>query len=194
MPEPTISSKRLILRFLRNEDIESTISYYKENRSRLEPSGPAFGEDFLRPGFWLRQVERNKAEFASGESLRLFLFSQSDQSKVIGHISLSGILRSVAQLCYLGYGIDKEFEGKGLMQEILPLVFSYAFTELKLHRISAAYMPTNLRSERLLQKLGFTKEGIAKEYLFLDGKWQDHVVCSLINPNGCPVYKENWSS
>jgi ribosomal-protein-alanine N-acetyltransferase len=45
-------------------------------------------------------------------------------------------------------------------------------------------MPANTRSARLLEKLGFEKEGFARRYLYINGRWEDHVLTSLINPNG----------
>lgn len=72
------------------------------------------------------------------------------------------------------------------MAEILAEALSFAFNTLKLHRIMANYVPTNERSARLLKRLGFAIEGYAKDYLYLDGTWKDHVLTSLTNPNWVP--------
>ena len=64
----------------------------------------------------------------------------------------------------------------------LTTALDYMLVELNLHRIMAAYIPTNARSEKLLLSLGFEKEGYAKSYLKIAGRWQDHVLTSLINP------------
>lgn len=50
-------------------------------------------------------------------------------------------------------------------------------------RIQASYIPDNVRSGRLLQRLGFQREGLAPRYLFIDGAWRDHVITALINPH-----------
>jgi [ribosomal protein S5]-alanine N-acetyltransferase len=68
------------------------------------------------------------------------------------------------------------------MFEALTVVIAYAFNDMGLHRIMANYIPTNERSGRLLRRLGFVVEGYARDYLFLAGNWQDHILTSLINP------------
>ncbi|WP_199609525.1 GNAT family N-acetyltransferase [Flocculibacter collagenilyticus] len=85
--------------------------------------------------------------------------------------------------CYMGYGVSKEFEGKGVARELCSYAIEYAFSKLKLHRIMANYMPSNHRSDMLLQCLGFRKEGLALKYLKIAGAWEDHILTSLINPN-----------
>lgn len=67
------------------------------------------------------------------------------------------------------------------MSEAVAAVIRFAFDSLKLHRIMANYMPSNRRSERLLEGLGFEKEGYAKEYLFIGTGWADHVLTALTN-------------
>jgi ribosomal-protein-alanine N-acetyltransferase len=81
----------------------------------------------------------------------------------------------------LGYGLDREAVGNGLMEEALRAVIELGFDELNLHRLMANYMPTNTRSARLLRKLGFVVEGHARDYLRLAGAWQDHVLTALTN-------------
>tara|TARA_R110002073_G_scaffold232025_2_gene393126 strand:+ start:1176 stop:1436 length:261 start_codon:yes stop_codon:yes gene_type:complete len=83
----------------------------------------------------------------------------------------------------MGYSVDRNFEGQGKMQEIADYTIAYVFTELKLHRIIANHMPANTRSETLLRRLGFEREGYANSYLKIDGEWEDHVLNSLINKN-----------
>jgi ribosomal-protein-alanine N-acetyltransferase len=69
------------------------------------------------------------------------------------------------------------------MSEALTALIAYAFNDLRLHRIMANYMPSNERSARVLQRLGFQVEGYARDYLFLAGRWQDHIMTSLTNPS-----------
>ena len=59
--------------------------------------------------------------------------------------------------------------------------FDYMFEEENLHRIMPNYVPSNKRSEKLLTKLGFVREGLAKDYLFINGKWENHILTALVN-------------
>jgi ribosomal-protein-alanine N-acetyltransferase len=56
----------------------------------------------------------------------------------------------------------------------------FAFETLKLRRVEAACLPRNLASIRLLEKAGFVREGYAREYLCIDGRWQDHLLYALL--------------
>lgn len=101
-------------------------------------------------------------------------------STVIGSITLSSIVRGFFQSCFLGYKIDARYARRGYMREALEGVIDYAFGPLGLHRLEANVMPHNLASLSLLQSLGFAEEGVGREYLQIQGKWEDHVHMALI--------------
>jgi ribosomal-protein-alanine N-acetyltransferase len=105
---------------------------------------------------------------------------------VIGTIGITNIVRGGFQAAYLGYNIAENQQNKGLMTEMLAEVIKHAFEVLKLHRLMANYRPENIASARVLEKLGFTKEGFAKNYLMVDGQWRDHVLTSLTNHHWLP--------
>jgi ribosomal-protein-alanine N-acetyltransferase len=92
------------------------------------------------------------------------------------------IARGPFQSCVLGYQIDQRHEGRGLMLEALTACLGYMFREFKLHRVQASHRPENVRSARLLARLGFQSIGVAREYLFIDGAWRDHMLTALTNP------------
>ncbi len=69
------------------------------------------------------------------------------------------------------------------MRKALQLAIPYMFEVQNMHRIAASYMPRNVRSEAVLQSMGFEREGFAKNYLLINDKWEDHVLTSLINPS-----------
>ena len=127
----------------------------------------------------LRLLDREK-EFEEESSVH-FIGINDAETFVIGTCSISNIVRGVFQSCHMGYSIDRNFEGQGRMQRIAEHTIAYAFGELNLHRIIANHMPKNIRSQALLKKLGFEREGYAKEFLKINGKWEDHVLNSLIN-------------
>jgi ribosomal-protein-alanine N-acetyltransferase len=61
-------------------------------------------------------------------------------------------------------------------------VVGFAFETLRLHRVMANYQPINERSGKLLRRLGFVTEGYARDYLFINGAWRDHVLTALTSP------------
>ena len=96
-------------------------------------------------------------------------------NKLIGKAKISNIVYGVLKSGILGYSIDKEYEGKGYMKEAINLVLEYAKEYLDLHRIEASVLTTNERSKGLLLSCGFEEIGINKKYLYINGKWSDHV-------------------
>jgi [ribosomal protein S5]-alanine N-acetyltransferase len=102
------------------------------------------------------------------------------ETTIIGCINYTNIARGAFMACHLGFSIDKEFEGKGFMYQSLKFTLEHVQNVLKLHRVMANYMPHNKRSERLLERVGFKREGYAEKYLKINGKWEDHVLTSLI--------------
>ena len=100
-----------------------------------------------------------------------------------GLFQIKAAERGVIQRTILGYSIDATYEGLGLAREAVGAIVTYAFETLRLHRVEANYQPSNARSAALLRALEFVIEGYARDYLFLDGAWRDHILTSRTNPN-----------
>ena len=178
---PLLTTASCFLRIAAASDVPAVLDYWTRNRDHLRQSRPIFEDNFFSDAYWRSRVEQSLAEFERDLSLRLFLFDRARPDRVIGTVNFTEVLRSGAQFCYLGYGIDAVEAGKGRMREALSEALEYAFVELDLHRVMANYMPRNERSGRLLRSLGFVVEGYARDYLRIDGKWEDHLLTSLTN-------------
>jgi ribosomal-protein-alanine N-acetyltransferase len=185
---PLITTSRLILRLAENGDVAALLRFYRENVGHLAPTSPLLPPDFLTEAFWLQQVARNNDDFAQGRAVKLFLFDKSQPATVVGHISLNNIVHGAAYFCDLGYSVGEDRQGRGLMSESVVAIVRYAFDELGLHRVKAAYLPSNERSGRLLRRLGFVVEGYARDYLLIQGRWQDQILVGLINPDWRPPH------
>jgi len=108
----------------------------------------------------------------------------SSDVEVIGSLHFSQVSRGAFQSAMLGYALDEAHVGRGLMNEAIVAGLAEVFSpRVNLHRVQAAYRPENVRSARVLERLGFRKEGLAPEYLYIDGAWRDHIVTSLRNPD-----------
>ena len=175
---PVLKTDRLVIRQGRKDDLQSIIAYFRENEQHLARSGPLRSAAFLTFRYWEKQVKADEEDFLLDKALRMFLFERDDK-RVIGSVNFNAILRGAAQFCYLGYGISSDRQGQGLMFEAVNAGAKYVFEEMKIHRIMANYMPTNLRSGALLKKVGFIEEGFAKDYLYLNGRWCDHVMTAI---------------
>jgi ribosomal-protein-alanine N-acetyltransferase len=94
---------------------------------------------------------------------------------LVGVFNLSNIIRGCFQSTFLGYYVFEGFQNKGSMTQALQMVIDYAFFHLDLHRIEANIQPNNHSSIKLVKKCGFVEEGLAKNYLKINGRWQDHL-------------------
>ncbi|HEY9800434.1 MAG TPA: GNAT family N-acetyltransferase [Leptolyngbyaceae cyanobacterium] len=183
---PIITSDRLLLRIGIQEDIPSILKYFIDNKAYLTPYYPTWAEHFFTAEYWNYQVENNFLEFIHDQSLKLFIFPKKQPTKIIGTINFTNFVKGAAHFCYLGYSLAEAEQGKGYMTESLKVATDYVFQELNLHRIMANYMPHNQRSGNVLKRLGFVVEGYARDYLLINGKWQDHILTSRTNPNWKP--------
>ncbi len=84
--------------------------------------------------------------------------------------NLSIVVRGSFHACYLGYSIAQKWQGQGLMFEALTAAIRHMQRTQHIYRIMANYMPDKKRSGALLERLGFEKEGYAKDYLLIDGQ------------------------
>jgi [ribosomal protein S5]-alanine N-acetyltransferase len=180
---PIFSTSRLIVRLLSQRDIPAVINYYSENRAFLEPFEPLRPRNFYTREFWSQQIDKSIIEFSYDHSLRLFLFRQSQPNQIIGSANFTQMVQGVSHTCFLGYSLAESEQSKGYMTEALQTIIQYVFQDINMHRIMANYMPHNRRSGKVLRRLGFVVEGYARDYLLINGKWEDHVLTSLINSN-----------
>ena len=154
-------------------------NYYAVNELHFQKWSPAVPREHHSINSWKRRLEEREIEFENGVSVH-FIGTDETESHVIGACSLSNIVRGVFQAGHLGYSIAQRYEGQGKMKQIAIHTIDYAFKQMDLHRIMANHMPDNERSANLLQGLGFEREGYAREYLLIDGTWEDHVLNSLV--------------
>jgi ribosomal-protein-alanine N-acetyltransferase len=179
----TIETHRLTIRLPQIADVPEVIRYYQENHVHLQPFSPAFAPDFLEAATWLEQVSVRMREFEAGDSFRAFLFERESPVRVLGNINLTQVQRGAFHSCVLGYNLAGDEQGKGYMTEAVNGAVAFAFGVWKLHRVAASYMPRNSRSAAVLQRCGFQIDGHASAYLFINGRWEDHVLTSITNPD-----------
>ncbi|WP_414548366.1 GNAT family N-acetyltransferase [Anabaena sp. CCY 0017] len=183
---PLITSDRLTLRIAIQKDIPQIVKYFQDNKNYFTPFYPILLDQLFTEEYWQYQIENNVLEFIHDQSLKLFIFPQKKSTKVIGTINFTNFIRGAANFCYVGYALAESEQGQGYMTEALKVATNYVFEELNFHRIMANYMPHNRRSGNVLKRLGFVVEGYARDYLLINGQWEDHILTSLINPDWKP--------
>lgn len=179
MSLPVLQTERLRLVLLQPGMEQAMIDFLIANTAHFAPWDPPAPPDHLGFERWSTQCKSSVADFELGSAVRWVLTPVDAPGTIIGAANVTQIFRGPFQAGFLGYRLARDREGQGLMREALAEVIRYLFEEQRLHRIHANYVPTNARSGRLLARLGFTIEGYAKDYLFIDGAWRDHVLTSL---------------
>ncbi len=142
-----------------------------------EPIWPA--DDLTRAGF-RRRLRRYAEDIADDRSYPFIVFRESD-GVMLGGITLANVRRGIAQAGTIGYWIGQPYAGQGYMTAALRVLLPVLFGELNLHRIEAACIPSNAPSIRVLDKCGFTREGLARRYLRINGIWQDHLLFGMLH-------------
>jgi ribosomal-protein-alanine N-acetyltransferase len=170
-------TNRLILKIADSSHAELVLDYYIRNKEFLQE-----WEGLKKDEFYTKEYHEKYLEEINNEtSLRFWLFKKEDISKIIGTVSLNNIIRGAFQSCHLGYKLDKDEINNGYMTEALAKIIEIGFNDLKLHRMEANIMPKNKASLRVVEKLGFYNEGLAYKYLYINGKWENHIHMVLIN-------------
>jgi ribosomal-protein-alanine N-acetyltransferase len=159
-----LEGPRVVVRSTTPDDAPRYAAYFDRNRAHLEPWEPARDADFYTEAHWVERLRSYECELAGNVNL------------------LEIIQRAPVWRARVGYSLDATKEGRGLMSEALGLVVRYAFEVLNLKRLLAGYVPHNARSAAVLARAGFVREGYYHDYLFVGGRWHDHIETSLINP------------
>lgn len=181
---PQFDTPRLTVRLARPGMAAAMARFFADNwQGHLDRWSPPAAPGFFGADFWRERLERAPAEWEAGTAARFVLQPRggAPDGDIVGTCNYTNIVRGPFQACHLGYQVARASEGRGLMREGLEATNAFAFTTMGLHRIMANYIPSNERSGRLLERLGFVREGLAKDYLFIAGKWQDHVLTALTN-------------
>ncbi|EJF80540.1 ribosomal protein S5-alanine N-acetyltransferase [Bartonella doshiae] len=175
-----IKTKRTISTLISLEDAGELSSYYLRNENYLRPFEPVKSDDYNTLTAWETRADAFACENIQERAYR-YAIRLKNENTIIAIVNFTNVVRGVFQACHLGFSLDEKQQGKGLMFEILSTLIVHVFRVYRLHRIMANYMPENIKSGTLLKRLDFEKEGRARDYLMIAGKWRDHILTSRIN-------------
>ncbi len=166
---------RLTLEVLDEKSARPVLDYYSRNRAFHQPWFSARDAHCFTLDHQKRQLQEDFQAFLAGRAIPFYLFDNQNPRRVIGRVSLSNIVHGAFRSCFLGYHLDEQSQGQGLAAEAIEAAVRIAFDDFHLHRVEANIMPRNHRSIRLVQRLGFTLEGLSHRYLEINGVWEDHL-------------------
>ena len=172
---PPIAGDGIVLRSPQMGDYPAWAALREGSRAFLTPWEPTWPADDLSRSAFRQRIKRYAEDVRSDQAYPFFLFRKSDDT-LVGGLALANIRRGVAQAGSLGYWVGAPFVRQGYMTAAVRALLPAAFELLRLHRVEAACIPTNIASVKLLERTGFRREGYARSYLCINGVWQDHVL------------------
>ena len=182
---PLIRTPNLYLRAPQASDHAAWAVLRMESREFLTPWEPTWNEDDLTRASFRLRAKRAAREISTDEAYSLFIFETGTET-LLGGLTLGLIRRGVAQACTLGYWMGHRYAGRGHMTEAVRGAVRFAFSDLALHRVEAACLANNVPSRRLLERVGFQHEGLARAYLKINGNWADHLLYAVLSTDALP--------
>ena len=188
-----LETDRLLLRLplAVGADVEEAAAqvaaFQSRNREHFGSWDPRRAGAYFTAPYWADQLRADDEELEDGRRYRFFVSPADTPERVVGFAHFSNVIHGAFWACHLGFGVDRDFEGVGLMHEALGACIDWIFEEAGLHRIEANHRPENQRSAALLRRLGFVPQGYARDYLRIDGAWRDHVLTALTNERWAPT-------
>ena len=174
-PLPSVVGEGVMLRTPQATDHTEWAALREQSREFLTPWEPSWPADDLSRSAFRRRIRRYTEDLRSDQSYAFLIFRNTD-GRLVGGLTLANVRRGVAQAGSLGYWMGLPFVRHGYMTAAVRAIIPFAFGTLRLHRLEAACIPTNIGSIRLLENTGFIREGYAREYLCINGIWQDHLL------------------
>ncbi len=171
---------RLILMILNGSDASETLRFYKDNKDRFQVYEPRRSEKY-----YTEEYQRSMLDFEFDcakrlEGCRYYAFLKEEPNTIMGTVSLRNVKWIPHKSCEIGYRLDYRYTGCGYAKEMVECVVNMAFSDMGLHRIEAYCMEENVSSIKLLNNLGFEREGLIRDYAEINGVYQDHVLYSLL--------------
>lgn len=174
------------LRPPRPRDRKQWIALRSESKAFLEPWEPAWPRDALTPAGYRRRLDRQHRDWRDQSGFAFFIH-ENRSDRLVGSITIANVRRGVVQSANIGYWTGERFLRQGYMAEAVQIALDFCFRRLQLHRVEAACLEANAPSKSLLLKAGFQPEGLARKYLCIAGRWQDHETFAILRTDPRPA-------
>ena len=174
---------QLVMRSCDRSAARMVYSFYTDNLKDFARYEPIDFKSARTLVYYEKLLDVERDLFVRGEALRFYLFEKHNPFQIVGTVSFRDINYASYQLsAKIGYKIDRRFRRRGYAREAITTGCNALFLEEHLHRIEATVLPDNIASQKLLEGLGFEREGYLRQEIRLNGKWHDHILYSLLNP------------
>ena len=168
-------------RLVRPDDADALALLLTDNREFLAPTEPFRADSYYSAAGQRAVVEDLLAKHREGTSLPHVILDEPGD--IVGRITLNEIVRGPFQSASVGYWVAQPANGRGIASAVLSQIIEIAFDGLGLHRIQAGTLLDNEASQKVLQRNGFQRIGVAPQYLKIAGRWQDHVLWQRLTPH-----------
>lgn len=152
---------------------EQVLTFYQENKMHFDKWEAARESNFYTKQYHRALLEMEYNAAIKGKMARYYIFYKNNPEQILGCVNFHEIKRGVFLSCQIGYKIHHQFCNRGIGKEVVGTMIEYMFADSGLHRIEALIHPRNVPSVALAEKVGFEREGTAREAVFLGGSWQD---------------------
>ena len=180
-----LAGPRVHLRPPERRDQKKWTELRAQSREFLEPWEPSWPPDATSRSAFRRRLTRLIEDWREERACAFFILERGSD-ELLGGITVSNVRRSVAQSASIGYWIGQPYARQGLMSEAVQLTLNFCFETLGLHRVEAACLPANGPSRSLLLRSGFQQEGMARQFLRINGQWQDHITFAILRADERP--------
>lgn len=174
-----IETERSYIRSLQISDCAEWLRVRHENYDYLQVREPIWDMDSLTYQAYYRIINDLINSFSIGNYYSFGVFDKNTH-QLIGGFEISNILYWPKQSATIGYWVDKKYSGQGYATEIVKNMIRWAFTNFNLVKIEAGTMTTNIASQKVLTKAGFSKEGISQSYGEINGVYEDHILWGIV--------------
>ena len=162
-------------------------AFYHRNRAAFAPFDPIQPEDFYTPAGQDQYLAQSQAWAEAGRSFCFLLVQPRHPGRIIGAVGLNEIVRGALQSCLISYKLDRTFWGRGYGTEAIRYATGWAFRCLGLHRVEADILPRNRPSLRAAARAGYVEEGLSRQYMKINGVWEDHIRMVRIRGDAPPA-------
>ncbi len=168
-------------RLLEPADAPALLEIAREDSAFFAPWEPLHDEQWLTEAAQMEVIGEKLEQHRLGLAVAHVVLD--GDGAVVGRITLNNVVRGAFQSCSVGYFIRSAANGRGHATSAVRAMLGIAFGELGLHRVEAGTLVHNVRSQRVLERNGFVRFGLAPQYLRIAGRWQDHVLFQVLNPD-----------